>query len=239
MKRPTPETATDMRDAARAAQEAQSGDKRDTARELQEAHAGQDGGEDRRDGGGYLSSPHENAAEHAITSDDNMKDFMTTDDGLVFQVLKHVNLPVISMKKDGTKILCQIITPIDVGRQLADSKRGPRMQPARICTVAALNGQRRTLVCGTVLDRELTECYPDHGYVGRWFAIERTETRTMANGSNYGVYAIAEVMVDPKKVLTMQQAARLTVEGQPRFADIPPLQAREPIDYSKVNDARR
>ncbi len=112
-----------------------------------------------------------------------------------YEIVKRVTLPVVSLKEIGAQILCAMVEPIHVGKEITEGKRNLQMKPADVVTVQAPNGEQGTLVVGEVMKRELEEQYPNQGYIGRWLVIKRVDTREVPGGGGrrYGLYAITEV----------------------------------------------
>lgn len=127
------------------------------------------------------------------------------------KIRRRVNLPVVSLAQDGAEVVCKIIDEIHTGRQIEEGRRGPISKPADVCTVESINGMQGTLIASAVIRRELEEAYgtpvmdedgnptgkykAPFNYVGRWFHIQRTETRVKpgAGGQKYGLYRITEL----------------------------------------------
>lgn len=119
---------------------------------------------------------------------------ITTAAGRTFRVKRFVNLPMISLRQDGTEVVCRIVDAIHTGSEIADGqRRGAIRRPADVMTVESADGMQGMLVASFLIKEELEEKYPDASYVGRWFWIKRTDTKAKPNGETYGLYAIAEI----------------------------------------------
>jgi hypothetical protein len=78
-------------------------------------------------------------------------------------------------------------------------KKGPDGQVMRQPDIAhVLNletGEESTIVCNSVLKSEIMGAYPDKGYIGKSFAVEKTGSKKSANGTTYTTFGITEVEV--------------------------------------------
>lgn len=132
---------------------------------------------------------------------------LTLGTGMSLKVKRFVNLPVISLRKVGTEVVVRVLDAIHDGADLKDenSRRGPRRQPVRMMTCQAMDGTQGQLIVGFLIEEELTEKFPKDSYVGEWFYIKRTDTKTKNNGDEYGLYTI--VNVEPPGPRIIDQAA--------------------------------
>lgn len=81
------------------------------------------------------------------------------------------------------------------GKEIKGTKGGVKMEPADLANVIDLaTGEMVQIICGTVLQGNLTEAYPDHSYVGRCYEIVQ---HSVAN-KRYKDYSITEID-DPLK----------------------------------------
>lgn len=110
-----------------------------------------------------------------------------------FKKIRNVTLSVLKQVKD-TEYYIKITGPMHLGKEVV-GKPGAngeikKKEPAHICEVVNLEtGEPHILICPTVFRKELSECYPGDGYVGKCFAISFTRI----DGKDYNVYTIAEI----------------------------------------------
>lgn len=104
-----------------------------------------------------------------------------------FAIAKRVTYPVIPFDA-GMTIICRFTTAIAKGKELTASTSGrPKMAPAQVAIVESTTGEQCTLICGNVLEKELLQAYPEHGYVNRWFRITKFPKRGDRNYYTYGI----------------------------------------------------
>jgi len=133
---------------------------------------------------------------------------ITTAGGRSFKVKQFVNLPMISLRVDGTEVIVRILSPIAKGSEIADGqRRGAIRRPADVMTVESVDGMQGMMVASFLIKEELEEKYPDAGYVGRWYWIKRTDTKQKPNGESYGLYAIAEIEAPDGVTIDQEDAA--------------------------------
>lgn len=107
-------------------------------------------------------------------------------------VKKQVTVPTLPWPDDSTIVF----TPIDAIRQGKELKgtRGGKANfgPAKVMTIKAPDGTLRQLIVGAVLEGELTENYPENGYVNRWFMAKKIAPNAEKQ-QRYATYQIAEI----------------------------------------------
>jgi hypothetical protein len=108
-----------------------------------------------------------------------------TEAGLGFEVIEDVKLKTLTLPIGGDGVLFHILGPI-VDGEFDD----PKMGKARTTTIESLDGERRTLVVGAVLESALTRKYGEGGFVGRWFHVIKFPPRPK---KDYADYQIREV----------------------------------------------
>jgi hypothetical protein len=91
-----------------------------------------------------------------------------------FAVVKHVTRTVLQ-QLDGVPFFITFEGPFKDGKELARGRGGGTIEkPARTADIInAVTGEIATLIANRVLESELTENYPNNGYVGKSFAILR------------------------------------------------------------------
>lgn len=113
-----------------------------------------------------------------------------------FKVKKALTLPVLKLKP-GEEVYVQFTTPMYVGKDTGQVMNGKKMDPATIAKVIDLTtGEMHTLICATVLQKEINENYPGDEYVGKAFAI----TLTKVPEKKYNLYTILEIEADEAQV---------------------------------------
>jgi hypothetical protein len=109
-----------------------------------------------------------------------------------FKVKKSVTLPVIKLAT-GVERYLMFTGPMHQSKDTGQVMNGKKMDPATVAEVMDLQtGEVGVLICATVLQTEISEGYPDAGYVGRAFAI----TMTKVPEKKYNLYSILEIEKD-------------------------------------------
>lgn len=130
-------------------------------------------------------------------------------DRSAIKVKKLITVPVLRFPS-GSELCIRFGTPIKIGKELAEGKGGkPKMAPAEVATVQAMDGSIRQLVCGTVLAGNLRMEYPDDSYVGLWFYIKKFAPDE-ARGKDYSTYEIMEIF-DPRPLNVAAEQDRATI----------------------------
>ena len=114
-----------------------------------------------------------------------------TDKPLAFTpvIKRRVTLPLWKWQENTTKFL-RFDGEIHKGKEIKGTKDGVKMEPADLANVTDLaSKQMCQMICGTLLNGNLTEAYPEHGYVGKCFAI----TQRKVTGKRYKEYEISEI----------------------------------------------
>lgn len=144
---------------------------------------------------GEIVSMKEATGAVAVTDDD---EFYGLEQAIIDPV-RQVTIPVLKWPANG-EVICKITNNFVVGKEVV---RSPPMAPPTLCVVQGVRGQLRTLIVGSVLKSELMEAYPDHGYVGRWFAFKKKAPEKFMNEAGemvtkrYATYMILEIR-DPE-----------------------------------------
>lgn len=103
-----------------------------------------------------------------------------------FKLVKTLAVPVLPFP-DGATIQCRIVAAAKEGRAI---EGGMIKQAARLLEIEARSGEKRMLIANKVLERELESAYPEGGYVGRVFLINRQAPKA---GKRYPTYLIEEI----------------------------------------------
>ena len=103
-----------------------------------------------------------------------------------FKRVRTLAVPVLPFP-DGAVIQCRILSKAEEGRAV---ENGTIKQAARLIEIESRTGQKRKLIANKVLERELASGYPDDGYVGKVFLIERLAPKA---GKRYPTYLIEEI----------------------------------------------
>jgi hypothetical protein len=113
-------------------------------------------------------------------------------DVLQFEVVRHVTLPLFKMEDENFKYYFRFEKGIEQGRELAASKRQRKVSegsdqkeplpPPDLAEVTNLRtGELGQIIVNAVLKSNLEDTYPDAGYVGKSFQIQRL--KSIARGS--------------------------------------------------------
>ena len=122
----------------------------------------------------------------------------------VAEPVRQVTLPVLKFEA-GQRIVFKAISEIHPGKEMSEGRAGKtKMEPADLLKVQSAGGAQRVLIVSAVLKSELMENYPDHGYVGRWFACQKFAP---AGEKKYATFHIIE-LADP----TAKMAAALAAD---------------------------
>jgi hypothetical protein len=110
--------------------------------------------------------------------------------------VKAVTRPVL-VQEDNKPFAVRIISHIYRGQELKKKRgSGVEMAPANLCHVIDMEtGEEKTLICNTVLHSELDRAFPNHGYVGRYFAIKSVKGETKDKSRSLRRYNIMEFKV--------------------------------------------
>ena len=127
-----------------------------------------------------------------------------TNEIMQFEVVRNVTLPFLIMTSDGTDnfvkfdsaILPDTSTFSERVRKTKTSDGGPQStDPMHIALVTNLQtGEVCRLVAHQVLESNLNECYPNDGYVGKYFKI----TKQKAAKGRYFNFNIIEIKLKAK-----------------------------------------
>lgn len=138
--------------------------------------------------------PANNSAELVATLPEDDEFFYDPRHAMV-DPIRQVTIPVFKWQP-GQSVYGQITQAIKQGRELRAAASGPKMAPAHVTVIRGVRGQLRTLICGEVLKSELQDAYPEHSYVGRWFALKKIAPDE-GRDKRYATYQIIEIS-DPR-----------------------------------------
>ncbi len=117
---------------------------------------------------------------------------------LQFEVVRNVTLPFMMIPSDGSNVYLKFNTAIEPDRSTFSERvrrskndgEGAKQEPMHIAEVTNLQtGEVARLVAHSVLESNLTEAYPNDGYVGKTFQIAKTK----AAGKRYFNFNIVEI----------------------------------------------
>ena len=109
-----------------------------------------------------------------------------------FKVVKQITLPTLTIKKQGDFLVLHFEELMRVSKVQTKSADGTAQKPATVVNVTdVLTGEMGQYIVPTVVEKNLTENYPDGGYVGKTFHIEHRGKRK--DGQRYNDFSIAEV----------------------------------------------
>ena len=109
------------------------------------------------------------------------------------KVIKQVTLPNLKLEV-GTPVYVKVSSSIYDGKERAAKPGEEKQKPPKIINVINLEtGEEQTLVAGALVVSELTENYPDDGYVNKCFMIEKGASKKGQGGRSYATYKIAEI----------------------------------------------
>lgn len=117
------------------------------------------------------------------------------------EVIRHVSIPVLSLKFDALNprpltFTARIVQAIEQGKAMSEEqkKKLPESErtrePAWLCMIQSVTGEVRTLVVGETLRGDLVMIYPNDTYVGSWFRITKFPP---ASGKRYATYKVEEI----------------------------------------------
>lgn len=129
-------------------------------------------------------------------------DMVTTGAGTVpadpfaaFAIERKVTMPLLK-QAEGEKVAVYFVSNIYRGRELKQARGGvQREKPADLANVMNLiTGELQSFICAALVKSELTENYPNDGYVGKAFIIERGPKK-QGGARAYNTYNVTEVKV--------------------------------------------
>lgn len=113
-------------------------------------------------------------------------------------IVKRVTMPTLKLVP-GTPVYVKITDPIFLGKERKDAKAEKDQKPPKILNVINLEtGEAMQLVGGAVVVSEITDSYPDNGYVNKCFMIVKGKKKEGGGGRGYFTYEIAEIE-EPKE----------------------------------------
>jgi hypothetical protein len=117
----------------------------------------------------------------------------TADPFAAFETARVVTMPLLKMG-EGDRVAVGIVSNIYAGREIKSSRSGEqREKPADLMRVVNLiTGELQTMIAAALIKSELTENYPNDGYAGKCFVIERGAKKTGGSRS-YNTYNIREI----------------------------------------------
>lgn len=110
-----------------------------------------------------------------------------------FRIAKRVTLPTINPGVN-QPVVFRIMDGMRVSTYAAIKPDGTKEKPATVCTVTDMQtGQIALWLVAEVCAKNLQEQYPDEGYVGKIFGVQKLPKRP---GKRYFDFEIAELEVD-------------------------------------------
>jgi hypothetical protein len=113
------------------------------------------------------------------------------------KVVKSVTLPILK-QADGVPYYVRVTGAIFLGKQLKGEGEEAKQEPAHLMNITNLEtGEDMQMIANTVMKSSLEEEYPENGYVGKCFQIER---KAAGAGKRYKAYSIQEIEITEDEV---------------------------------------
>lgn len=110
------------------------------------------------------------------------------------KIIKHVTLPTLKLAPN-VPVYVKILEPLFDGKvSEKELKKDKDKKPPKIFNIVNLETfEPMQLVAGAVVVSEMSDSYPDDGYVGLCFMIEKGKKVDGGGGRGYFTYKIAQI----------------------------------------------